>query len=63
MEMKMTTEDRDKAQRVEAAPPPRRPPKTVWIAPRLARWGSLVDLTEGPIFGTTDGDFSSSSGV
>jgi hypothetical protein len=39
--------------------PPRRP----YGSPRLVEWGSIVELTRGPLSGTVDGDFSGSGGV
>lgn len=33
-----------------------------YAPPRLAVWGSLVDLTGGPIFDVADADFGGSGG-
>lgn len=37
--------------------------KKAYRPPRLVEWGTLSDLTQGPINGTVDGFFSGSGGT
>jgi hypothetical protein len=39
------------------------PPRKPYESPRLLEWGSIAELTKGPLSGTIDGDFSGSGGV
>jgi hypothetical protein len=45
---------------LEHAPPRKRKP---YESPCLQEWGSILELTKGPLSGTVDGDFSGSGGV
>jgi hypothetical protein len=38
-------------------------PRKPYMSPSLLEWGSIVDLTGGPLFDVNDGDFSSSGGT
>lgn len=42
--------------------PERASPRKPYISPSLLEWGSIVDLTGGPLSGTVDDGFSGSGG-
>lgn len=50
------TTSRSIARRAETPRKPYRPPE-------MKRWGSLAELTQGPINGSVDGNFSGSGGA
>jgi len=39
------------------------PSRKPYESPSLQEWGSILELTKGPLSGTVDGDFSGSGGV
>lgn len=61
----MKTDDNDKQDSSSAGPQSRLPtrPRAPYTPPRLAVWGSLVDLTGGPLLDVADGDFTGSGGA